>query len=85
MPPHESSPLTREECLALLAEIVHDQEISLKDRVDALRVHSAIWGLKLSERDRWRVFSALVNSVDLIDADEVPAPRAVEAVTGTAK
>ena len=64
----DSPPLKREACLAWLGQTIRNPKVPIETRLDALRVHSAIWGLKLSERDQWGVFSALMNG-----AGEVPA------------
>jgi hypothetical protein len=52
---------TREDALALLLQIATDRQNDMRDRLDAVRVHSKMLGYRLSECDKWVVISALAN------------------------
>ena len=53
--------LTREGALQLLAQIVKDPQIALKDRVDAIRIHSSWLGYQLTEGQILSVIAMLAN------------------------
>ena len=53
--------LSRQESLEILMQIAWDKRIAIKDRVDAIRVHSKMCGYRLSESDLWAVIVALGN------------------------
>ena len=57
----EEAPITRDEILGLLAAIAKDRQIALRDRLDAIRIHSRILGFKLSEADKRSLILALAN------------------------
>ncbi len=57
----QEGPLTRDELLGILAAIAKDRQIALRDRLNAIRIHSRLLGYKLTEIDVWSVIFALAN------------------------
>ena len=57
----QETPIARDEILGLLAAIAKDRQIALRDRLDAIRIHSRMLGFKLNEADTWSVILALAN------------------------
>ena len=57
----QEAPITRDEILGLLAAIAKDRQIALRDRLDAIRIHSRMLGFKLTEVAVWSVIAALAN------------------------
>jgi hypothetical protein len=53
--------ITRDDALQLLAVIVRDPQIALKDRVDAIRIHSSWLGYQLTEGQIRSVIALLAN------------------------
>jgi hypothetical protein len=53
--------LSREQALEILLRIATDRENDMRDRLDAIRVHSKISGFSLTEGQIWSVIAALAN------------------------
>ena len=63
-------PITREEAMRVLAEIAMNRENAMKDRIEAIRIHSRWSGRRLTEAAIWAVIAALTNG-----DDEVPEAK----------
>jgi hypothetical protein len=55
----KQSTISREQCLELLLRIAEDRKIDVKDRVDAVRIHSRWLGYQLTEGQIWKVIGVL--------------------------
>jgi hypothetical protein len=53
--------ITRDDALQLLAVIVKDRQSAVRDRLEAIRIHSRWLGYKLTEGQIWSVIAALAN------------------------
>jgi hypothetical protein len=65
-----TSMLSRQEGLEILIKIATDRRNEMKDRLNAIRIHSRISGRQLSERDVWAVIAALANGDDKVTEAE---------------
>ncbi len=61
MSERETLMISRDEILGILRAIVKDRKIAVRDRLDAIRIHSRMLGFKLSETDKWSVILVLAN------------------------
>jgi hypothetical protein len=52
---------SREDGLALLMRIATDRKNDMRDRLEAIRVHSKMSGFRLTEGEIWSVIAALAN------------------------
>jgi hypothetical protein len=52
---------SREDGLALLLRIATDRKNDMRDRLEAIRVHSKLSGFRLTEGEIWSVIAALAN------------------------
>ena len=53
--------ITRNDALQLLAVIVKNRQSAVRDRLEAIRIHSRWLGYELTESQIWTVFVALAN------------------------
>jgi hypothetical protein len=53
--------LSRQESLEILMQIARDKRVAIKDRVEAIRVHSKMSGFRLTEGEIWSVIATLAN------------------------
>jgi hypothetical protein len=66
--------LSREQALEILLRIATDRENDMRDRLDAIRVHSKISGFSLTEGQIWSVIAAhFSTSIALLSCRTAPS------------